>query len=321
MATHRRFCTQPALVENPLSKALPDGGVLPTFALYGQQSTSALSRSPSRVRYSVGTRITRPRIKDGDPLLSSILFDPLANPARSRIAPQNFESHAPSSSLREDKDLSSPFIVQRSSSDGPQQSNPDHGRDIVFFADELLQTMKSSEIGLERGLYSTPGSIHHTRKPQSDYPQRELSYGEKLTMPKHQSLPRGAASRQLRRKAGWSTEKGDASPGDRRNSNNFRVRRSPEFCKVDSNNFSPPQRKLRLDTSTSESGESIKQAVILSSIILAIMMLIFAVHHHRDQPFETPDHIHYTSIVLFSGYEQLPFRIKICVKSFPGDPS
>ncbi|MCJ1263325.1 hypothetical protein MMC22_003195 [Lobaria immixta] len=85
-------------------------------------------------------------------------------------------------------------------------------------------------------------------------------------MPKHQSLPRGVASGQLRRKAGWSTENGDASPGDRRNSNNFRVPRSPESWKVDSNDFSPPQRKLRLDTNTSESGESIKQASITTVI-------------------------------------------------------
>lgn len=253
--------TQPVPAENPPATVQPNWDVLATFALCGQQSISALSRSPSRARYSLGARIVRLETKDRNALLSPILFDSLSDSVGPRSAARPFESHAPSSSPRGFKDTSSPIIFQRSPSDEPRQSHLDKERDITFSADEF-PTRTSSEIIPERYLCPTPDSIHRAEILRSDDPQRKLSPGKKLIMPHQKSLPRGIGSRQLRRKAGWSTENGDASPGVRRNSNNLRVSQSPVFCKADSKDFRPPQRKMGLETSTSESGESIKQAVI-----------------------------------------------------------
>lgn len=294
--------TQPVLADSPPATAQPNWDVLATFALYGQQSISALSISPSRARYSLVARIVRPGTKDLNPLLSPVLFDSLSESVRPRSAARTFESHAPPSSLREYEDSSSPIIFQRSPSDEPWQSHLDKERDIIFSADEF-PTRTSSEIIPERGLCPTPASIHRAETLRSDDPQRKLSYGPKLNMPHQKSLPGGKGSRQLRRKAGWSIENGDASPGVRRSSNSFRVSQYPMFCKADSKDLSPPQRKMRLETSTSESGESIKQAVIIPSIVPAMTALIFAVLHYSDQPFEASDHIHCTSIVRFAGYD------------------
>lgn len=80
-------------------------------------------------------------------------------------------------------------------------------------------------------------------------------------MPKQKLSPMGTGSKFLRRKAGWSTRNGDALPSVQRKANIFRVPQRPELCEVDSNDFSLPQRKLRLKTGTSDSGESIEQAV------------------------------------------------------------
>lgn len=255
----------PAQAENPPSTPQPNWDVLATFALDSQQSISASSRSPSRARYSLGARIAEPESKDRNPLLSPILLDSFSDPVRPRSSARYFQSHAPSSSLREHKHSSSQFTVQRSASDQLRQSHPDHESDITFSADEF-QTRTSSEIIPERGLCSMPDSTHRSEILRFNHPQRNLAYGERSNMPKQKSLHRGTGSRQLRRKASWSTGNGDASPGVRRNSNDFRAPRLPLFCKVNLTNFSPLQSKSRLETSKSDSGENIKQAVTLPSL-------------------------------------------------------
>lgn len=289
-----------SLAENLPSTAQPNWDVLATFVSYSQQSISALSRSPSRAQYSLGARIAGPRSKDLDPLLSPILFNLRSDPFRPRSAARHFESHTPSS-LREYKDSTSPFLVERSQTDEPRQSHLDHERDDTFSANEF-QTRTSSKIILERGLYPTPDSIHHTEILPDD-PQRVLFDGEKLNMPKQKSLPGRTRPRQLRRKAGWSTEDGETSPGVRRNSSNLQAETSPVFRKDGSKDFNSSHRKSRLETRKSESEESIKQAVILPSIALAMMPLNSAVHHHGVQSSEASDRIHYTSIVLIAGYD------------------
>lgn len=289
-----------SLAENSPSTAQPNWDVLATFISYGQQSISALSRSPSRAGYSLGARIAGRGSKDLDPLSSPILFNSRSDPVRPCSAARHIESHTPSS-LREYNGSTSPFLVERSQTDEPRHSHLDHVRDVTFSANEF-QTGTNSKIISECGLYTPPGSIHHTEILPHD-PQRVLSDGRKLNMPKQNSLPRSARPRQLRRKAGWSTEDGEASPGVRRNSSNLQAEQSPVFRKAGSKDFNPSHRKSRLETRTSESEESIKQAVILPSIALAMMPLNFAVHHHGDQSFEASDRIHYTSIVLIAGYD------------------
>lgn len=288
---------QPALAENPPSIAHRSWDVLATFGLYGRQSIGALNRSPSKARCSPGARIARTGMNDHNPLLSPEILDSLSDSARPRSAAR-YESHAPSSPLRGYKDSSSPFFVQPSPSNEPRQSDQDHDR-VSTFSPDKFQTRTDSGIIPERGLYSS-NSVHHAEIFRSADPQRKHSDYEKTNMPKQKSMPTEAGLRQLRRKAGWSTENGNASPGVRKNANNFRVPQSPVFCKLDSD-FSPPQRQLKLETSTSENGESIKQAVILPSVVPAIMTLISAVHHYRDHTFKASDHIHYPSTVLFAG--------------------
>lgn len=290
---------QPALPENPPSTAHRSWDLLATFALYDRQSIGALNRSPSKTRCSLGARIARTGTKDHNPLILPEILNSLSDPARPRSAAP-YESHVPSSPLREYKDSSSPFFVQPSPSNEPRQSYQDHEMVSTFSADKF-QTRTDSGIIPEGRLRSTSDSVHHAEIFRSANPQRKHSYDEKTNMPKQKSMPREAGLRQLRCKAGWSTENEDASPGFRKNANNLRVPQSPVFCKLDSDDVSPPQRNLKLETSTSENGESIKQAVILPTIVPAIMMLISAVHYYRDHTVKASDHIHYTSTVLFAG--------------------
>lgn len=295
MATHIPE-SQPARAENPASTAQPKWDVLATFALYGQQSLSALTRSSSRARHSPGARVAGSRTKNLNHLSSPILLDSLSDPARPRSAARHLDSHATSSPLREHQDSSSQFIVPCNPSHELRQSHLDHERDVSFSADKSRIKIRS-EINARRGRCSPSDSVHRAETLWSDDRQRKQYYIEKFNMPKQKSVPTSTGSRQLRRKAGWSTETGDASPWARRSSNNFLVPQSPMFGVVDSNDFSPHERKLRLEPSTPDNEERIKQAVFLPSIVPAVcgmMTLILVVHHHGDQSFEASDHIHHT---------------------------
>lgn len=268
--------------------------MLATFALYGRQSIRALNRSP-KAWCTLGARVARTGIKD-EVLPESVD----SHPARPGSAAR-YESHAPSSPLREYKDSSSPFFVQPVPSNEPRQSYQDHQMVSAFAADKFQIRAESGIIPEDR-LCSTSDSVYHAEIFRSAGPPRKYSHLEKK-IPKQKSMPRDAGLRQLRRKAGWSTEDRYASPGVRKSANNFGVPQSPVFRKLVSDDVSPLQRNLKLETSTSENGESIKQAVILPTIFPATMTLIFAVHYYRDHTFKASDHIHYTSTVLFAGYE------------------
>lgn len=239
---------------------------------FGRSPFCTIDRFPE-VRHPTGAPCAEPAPKDRKSLLSPILLESLSNPTSAKIAPRRRNLCVRSKSEGEKTCSSCSGFLRKDLSIRSHHSVWDHEID----ADCSLPSLRprpSSETINDNKFYLKPNSIGYIASPQSDFPQRKLSYREALSPFKPGTLQKVTGSGQLKRKAGWPTKDNDVAHLLGGASSTPEGAPLSVSCNATLQGHTPSRRRLKLERDALESEESIEEAVNLATLMAPKILLI-----------------------------------------------